>query len=182
MSTQPGPAQEALSLALARPWPPGRPRVIAVDGPSGAGKSTLASLIARLGKAPLLHLDDMYEGWEGLDRGVRNLVEGILLPLSRGDDGAAPRYDWARGRYDGLLEVRASPLIVVEGVGSGSRDCAPHLTLLVWVEAVAESGLARAVLRDGEELRPRLLAWRELESRHHAAHGTRGRADLIVTT
>ena len=178
MSTPAGPAQQALALALAKPWPPDRPRVIAIDGPSGSGKSTLARLIAA--DAPVVHLDDLYDGWEGLEAGVDHLVDGVLRPLARGEDGSAPRYDWTQGRYDGVVDVPAAPLIVVEGVGSGSRACAPYLTLLVWVEA--EHGIARAVERDGEELRPRLLAWRDLETRHHRANDTRRRADLVVTT
>ena len=180
MSTPLGPAQQTLALALAGPWPLGRPRVIAIDGPSGSGKSTLARLVAGPGDAPVVHLDDLYDGWEGLAAGVDHLVDGILARLARGEAGSAPRYDWRQGRYDGVVEVPAAPLVVVEGVGSGSRACAPYLTLLVWVEA--DEGLARAVARDGAGLRPRLLAWHDLETRHHAEEGTRERADLVVTT
>src|SRR5690606_19498388 len=43
-------------------------RLVCVDGPAGSGKTTLAGRLAEaLDHAPVLHLDDLYEGWSGLD-------------------------------------------------------------------------------------------------------------------
>ena len=182
MSTPVDPARQALDRAEEQAWTGPGPRVIAVDGPSGSGKSTLARRIAALAGAPVVHMDDLYDGWAGLETGVVNLVEGILEPLSRGGEGSAPRYDWAAGRYAASVDVPVPPLLVVEGVGSVARACTPYLTLLVWMEADPDDRLSRVVDRDGEETRDRLVVWRDLEARHHAAEGTRGRADLRVTT
>jgi len=52
--------------------------VVAIDGRSGAGKSTLAHTLAgRLG-APLVSLEDLYGGWDGLERGVSLLASAVL--------------------------------------------------------------------------------------------------------
>ena len=41
-------------------------RVIAIDGPAGSGKTTLGDALAERGAA-VLHLDDLYDGWSGLE-------------------------------------------------------------------------------------------------------------------
>jgi hypothetical protein len=71
---------------------------------------------------------------------------------------------------------------VLEGCGSGARDYAAFTTLLVWVEADQEERIRRGVARDGEQVLPKWLAWMESEERHFAAHGTRDRADVRVST
>ena len=43
----------------------GRTRLIALDGRSGAGKTWLAGLLAVPLDAPVIHLDDLYPGWNG---------------------------------------------------------------------------------------------------------------------
>ena len=47
-------------------------RLVAIDGPAGSGKTTLAGalsdeLVGRGAKAAVLHLDDLYDGWTGLE-------------------------------------------------------------------------------------------------------------------
>src|SRR6202042_2836673 len=44
----------------------GRTRLIAVDGRSGSGKTWFAGRLARPLDAPVIHLDDLYPGWDGL--------------------------------------------------------------------------------------------------------------------
>ena len=54
--------------ALVRRQPAvGAMRLVTVDGPSGAGKTRLAGRLARaLDRAPIVHLDFFYPGWDGL--------------------------------------------------------------------------------------------------------------------
>ena len=59
-------AADAVVLAAA----PFEVPIVLIDGRSGAGKSTLAAaLAARLG-TPLLALDSLYPGWDGLAAGA----------------------------------------------------------------------------------------------------------------
>ena len=54
------------------------------DGRSGAGKTRLAAeLSAELGAA-VVSLEDLYGGWDGLDRGIGVLVSEVLEPLAAG--------------------------------------------------------------------------------------------------
>jgi uridine kinase len=171
-------AVEAL-LARARPAGGGRSQVVAVDGPSGSGKTTLGRrLAAAAGRAALVHMDDLYPGWDGLEDAVPRLVGQVLEPLAAGRPARWRRWDWAAHRYAAEVEVQPAPVVVVEGVGSGARACAPHLSLLVWIEAPPALRLERGLARDGEAYRPHWERWARQEQAHFAREGTRERADV----
>ena len=162
----------------------GTTRVVAVDGPSGAGKTTLASqLSAALRQAPVVQMDDLYPGWDGLEAGVRRLVQEVLEPMSRGEPGRYRRYDWTLGEPAETRVVPVTaPVLVVEGVGCGAQACGPYLSLLVWLDAPADVRWTRAMSRDGEGYRPYWHRWAAQEERHFARSGTRARADVVLST
>ena len=172
-------------VALVRERAPaaGTTRVVAVDGPSGSGKTTLAAeLSAAFGGAPVVHMDDLYPGWDGLADAVPRLREWVLEPLASGAPARYRRYDWVENRYAEWHEVPACDVLVVEGVGSGALACAPHLTALVWVEAPRPLRLARGLERDGEAYRPHWERWAAQEDEYFLADGTRARADVRLHT
>lgn len=161
----------------------GSTRVVAVDGPSGSGKTVLAALLsASLGDAPVVHMDDLYPGWDGLQDAVPRLVEWVLEPLSRNARARYRRFDWPTGRYAEWHELPPVPVLVVEGVGCGARACTPYLSTLVWVEAPRALRFARGIERDGEAYRPHWERWAKQEDAHFATEGTRSRADVRVDT
>jgi energy-coupling factor transporter ATP-binding protein EcfA2 len=160
----------------------GRVRLVTVDGPAGSGKSTLAArLSALLDDAPVVHMDDLYEGWTGLSADVlRRLRDGVLDPVADGRGGAFRRYDWDAGRFADVVTVPAAFALVVEGVGAGAREVDAAASLRVWVEVPRDLRLARGLERDGVALRDEWLRWADVEERHFAADGTRDRADAVV--
>jgi hypothetical protein len=172
-----------LVLAHARTAPArlGSGRLICIDGPAGSGKTTLAERVHRLGGAPVLRMDDLYPGWDGLFD-VDSHVLGILEPLSRDLPGRYRRYDWTAGEYGESHRVEPVPLLVLEGVGSGNQAWSGLVSTLVWVEAPADVRLSRGVARDGEGERAHLVAWAQDEDRLFATQGTRARADLVFET
>jgi uridine kinase len=170
---RPSDADRVLALARSRPPTLGAGRLICVDGPSGSGKTTLAG---RLG-APVVHLDHLIEGWSGL-RTVDAQLDGLLRPHASGEPGSYRRYDWERGAYAETVAVPPVPLLVLEGVGSGSLVVADLVTVLVWIEADLDVRMARGIERDGEAFAPHWQAWAAEEADHFAAHRTRERADL----
>ena len=173
----------------AAPVRAGHTRVLAIDGPSGAGKTTLAAAIRTAlddaGPVPVVHLDSIYPGWDGLAAGVSRLVEWVLHPLAEGRPVRYRRYDWDRDRYAEWIEVPtvpAPPILIVEGVGAGALPCAPYLSLLVWLDAPAKLRFERGIARDGEAYRPHWQRWADQEDRYFAEHDPRGRADLRLET
>ena len=174
-------ALDAVARSL-RAAPPraGRTRVLAIDGRGGSGKSTLAGRIATLLDAPVLHMDDLYPGWDGLADAAALLRRWVLEPLANGESGRHPRYDWGRGAYGEWTEVPAAEVLVVEGCGCGSRVAAPYLSLLLWVDAPASVRFERGMERDGPAYRPHWERWARQEDVLFAAERTRERADYRV--
>ncbi|MBI2244172.1 MAG: 4-amino-4-deoxy-L-arabinose transferase [Nocardioides sp.] len=177
-----GPATELLALARRRPPTLGEARLICVDGPAGSGKTTLAATVAALDPAVrVVHLDDLYEGWAGLPR-VADQLDDLLLPLARGVAGTYRRYDWAAQALAETVTVDPVPVLLLEGVGCGTRRHAPLVTALAWVEAPADVRLRRGLARDGEGMRPEWVQWQVDEAALFAREDTRARADLVVDT
>jgi hypothetical protein len=174
-------AADVLAHAEAGPARLASGRLVCIDGPAGSGKTTLAAEVHELSGAPVLRMDDLYPGWDGL-LDVDPHVLGILEPLAGGTSGRYRRYDWAAGAYAEEHTVAPAPLLVLEGVGAGNLAWSGLVTTLVWVEAAPAVRLARGVARDGEDQRAHLVAWARDEDRLFAREGTRARADLVVTT
>ena len=162
---------------------PSRPYVIGVDGPSGAGKTRLAEQLAdTLDGAGVVHLDDLYPGWDGLEAALPRLVSWVLVPVVQGRRARWRRYDWVVGRYAEWHQLAPMTTVIVEGVGAGARVCAPYLDLLVWVEAPEQVRYAQAMARDGVGYRPHWRRWSAVERAHFEREDTRGRADVVVST
>lgn len=160
----------------------GRIRLVVVDGPAGSGKTTFVGrLAAELGDAPVVHMDDLYEGWSGLSDGVWHRLESQLLaPLRSGRPGEYQVYDWDAGRFAEWVTVPVSDVVVLEGVGAAARQVDPWASRRVWVEVGEALRMDRGVVRDGEALRHEWVLWAARESAHFAADATRERADVVV--
>ena len=125
--------------------------VVAVDGPSGAGKTTLTrELRRRLDGPPVIHLDAVYPGWDGLAQTPAILHDHVLAPLARGERAAYQRFDWEADRFAEEYVVPPAPLLVVEGCGAGAWPGFGYVSVLIWVEASRDDRYARAMARDGE--------------------------------
>jgi uridine kinase len=160
----------------------GRARVLAIDGRSGAGKTRLAAeLSAELG-APMVSLEDLYGGWDGLERGIDLLVSAVLEPFAAGRAARVPRYDWAAGSWAEPLPLEPPDVLIVEGVGAGARRAAAFESLLVWLEAPTAVRKQRALGRDGETFAPYWDMWAAQEEAMLARERTQERADLVLRT
>lgn len=156
----------------------GATRLVCVDGPSGAGKTRLATALATaLGDPPVVRMDELYPGWDGLAAGVDRLRTEVVAPLAAGRPARYRRWDWARGTYGERRDLGVPPLLVVEGVGAGA---APGL--LVWLDAPEDVRYRRAMDRDGFTYAPHWARWAAQERAHFAADRTAERADVRLTT
>ncbi len=179
-----GAVLELLAARAAGPAPgpaPGAgPRVVAVDGRSGSGKTHLAQLLGARLAAPVLHLDELYPGWDGLEAGVRLLEREVLVPLRQGRAASPPRWDWAAGRPGARVPVPVAPVLVVEGVGAGCTRVRPQL--LVWVGAGERVRRRRALQRDGEVFAPHWHRWAAQERALFARCDARAAADVVLSS
>ncbi|GAA1785145.1 hypothetical protein [Streptomonospora arabica] len=156
-------------------------RVMAVEGRSGAGKTELAGRVAAHIGCPLLHMDDVYPGWQGLEASVPLVREWILEPLARGEDPRWRRYDWERGAPGPWQRTPVEGLLVIEGCGSGGRELRPFLSLLAWVHAPHDVRQARLDRRaDAAAYAPYRSMWARQEEAFYAGHRPREHADVVV--
>ncbi|GAB3943920.1 hypothetical protein GCM10027614_33280 [Micromonospora vulcania] len=113
---------ELARRVLAGPARLGRTRLVAVDGPSGAGKSRfaahLADALAALpggARPPVVHTDDLLDGWDDQLTFWPRLDEWVLTPLRDGQPGGYQRYSWVRrGFLPGAVPVPVAPVLILE--------------------------------------------------------------------
>jgi len=154
--------------------------VIAIDGRSGSGKTSLAArLHARLA-APVVALEDLYGGWDGLERGIGLLVSEVLEPLSAGRPARVPRYDWVAAAWGTPWVLEPPGVLIVEGVGAGARRAAAHENVLIWMEAAESVRKKRALDRDGPTFAPYWDMWAGQEDAMLRRERTPERADIVT--
>ena len=183
-----GIAAEVIESVLAHAPTLGRGRLVCVDGPAGSGKTTLGAalrraardLLAADGTVALVHMDNVYAGWGGLETGMATVTTSVVEPLRHGRPGRYRRFDWHAMAFAEEHVVNPVDVLVVEGVGSGAAAYDDAITCLVWVETPADVRLDRGLARDGERLRNHWLVWREAEDAMFARERTRDRADVVV--
>lgn len=185
------PFSEALSLVVehATSVSPlvGDVRVITIDGRAGGGKSTLAEALSpRIGNAPIVHMDDLYRGWDDALTAqlTATLRDQILNPIGLGKTGGYRAWDWHRGAVGEVRTIPKHPFLILEGVGASQRIVRPFASTMVWIEITPSQGLERVLQRDSlfatdlEEYRGRMLSWQGQELLHLAAENTFDTAHL----
>jgi len=170
-----------IGLAVRRAAPrAGGTRVVAVDGRSGAGKTSLAGILRDELAAPVVSLEDLYGGWDGLEHGIDLLISEVLEPLAAGRVALVPRYDWVAGEWAEPVALDPPEVLIVEGVGAGARRAAAYASVLVWLEATPAVRKKRALDRDGETFAPHWDRWAAQEDVMLAREHTPERADVLI--
>jgi uridine kinase len=170
--------------ALLRAAPPraGETRIVAIDGRSGSGKTSLALALRAKLDAPVISLEYLYGGWDGLERGIDLLVTEVLAPLAKGHAALVPHYDWIRESWDEPTPLDPPELLIVEGAGAGARRAARYESAVVWLESPSFVRKRRALERDGETFAPFWDQWAAQEDAMLDRERTPERADLVVET
>ncbi|MDO5534500.1 MAG: hypothetical protein Q4F65_07605, partial [Propionibacteriaceae bacterium] len=175
-------ADAVIARALAAQPRCGDVVVVALDGPSGAGKTTLADAVAADLDCPIVRVEDLYPGWDGLAEGVRLLVDLVLEPLAAGEVARYRAWDWHAGDWGPQRRVDPVPLLVVEGCGASVGRAGEFAAVRVWVDAPTDLRRQRGLARDGETYAPWWEQWAAQERALFTADRTREKADLVVST
>ena len=129
--------------------------VVTIDGYSGSGKSTLAAALARLVNGwQVLHLDDWYPGWDGLEAGA-DIARRIAADLRGGRASSYEAWDWDKGTTGATIRVPLAPTII-EGCGAIEVEA----DLVIWIADPGEDERrSRALARDGQTYAPHWQRW-----------------------
>jgi uridine kinase len=155
--------------------------VVAIDWRSGAGKTSLAAMLGGQLDAPVVSLEGLYGGWNGLEHGIDLLVSEVLEPLAAGQAARVPRYDWVARDWTEPTTLEPPGVLIVEGVGAGARRAAAFASLLVWLEVPTPIRKKRALDRDAETFAPYWDQWAAQEDVMLARERTPDRADMLIT-
>ena len=160
-----------------------RPLLVTLDGRSGSGKTTLsAELAAWLRErgivAEVFHLENLYQGWNGLAQAAlvwQQLAEAVVGGRASSPD-TAPHWfgwDWGSSQVTGphpftAAQQAAGGVLIAEGVGAltGTHDVG------VFVELDTARRRQRALARDGETYRPYWDMWAAQEADLLAAYAS----------
>lgn len=157
--------------------------IIAIDGRSGSGKTSLADAVAaELQDATVVHLDDMYPGWDGLAATPALLVAQVLEATRRGEPAAFRRFDWVRGTFADSVAVPRTTFLIVEGAGSSVGMARRYADVRVWLEADPAIRKRRGLERDGDAYAPHWQRWADQEDAVFGADRTREHAHLVLRT
>lgn len=167
------------------------PRVIMIDGRSGAGKTTLAEQLAGELDAQVLHMDDLYRGWNGLLDAPERLETALAA-------GQYRTYDWAAGRVNDTVKLAPQRPLIIEGCGSitagtlaaaraYAKRTGAHLrdgddVVALWLECPTHERKARALARDGDMFRPHWDDWAAQEERLLQREHSHDIADVRLDT
>ena len=129
--------------------------VVTIDGYSGSGKSTLAAALTRLVNGwQVLHLDDWYPGWDGLEAGAE-IARRIAADLRGGCTSSYEAWDWENGATGATIPVPLAPTII-EGCGAIEAEA----DLAIWIaDPGEEERRHRALVRDGQTYAPHWQRW-----------------------
>lgn len=137
---------------------------------------------AALDDAPIVRMDDLYPGWDGLAAAVPRLVRWILSPARHGRIPRYRRYDWSLGGYAEWRAVRRHRYLIVEGAGATCSAAREYFSVRVFVDADPDDRMRRALRRDGEMFRPHWDRWARQEAALFRPDRTRRAAHLMVNT
>jgi len=162
--------------------------IILIDGRSCTGKTTLASALQnelfREGEtAPrVVHMDDLYDGWAGLQAGVEYLQRNVLAPVLARRVANWQEYNWELGARDRWREFAGGTPLIVEGCGSLSAWSAEHSELRIWLEASNADRQARWHDRVGNNHDEHWPVWAAQELDFYAREKSAELANFTLNT
>ena len=160
--------------------------IVLIDGRAGSGKSTFAeSLQQQLFRdgesAPrVIHMDNIFEGWDGLALGSDYMVRFILQPLARQETASWQDWSWVKNQRSSWREFSGGTPLIVEGCGSLTERSKEHADISIWLEASEETRRERWLKR--ERHLDKFDFWAAQELDFYAREKSQSLADLVIKT
>jgi dephospho-CoA kinase len=154
--------------------------ILLIDGRSGSGKSTFAGWLAARTGASVLAMEDLYQGWGGLDAAAELLATRILPALAAGRAAEWRTWDWAADRPGPSRWTVPDGPLIVEGCGAltrASRRWASAAVVLDVQDAVRHARIRR---RDPEDALPGHRRWAVQERRQQVRELPQALADVVA--
>ena len=162
--------------------------ILLIDGRSASGKTTLAeqvqSILFKTGESlpRVVHMDDLYDGWHGLQAGHDYLVRQILKPVAGRRRASWQEYDWALGERNQWREFDGGTPLIIEGCGSLSQATVEFAHLTLWLEAPEALRQQRWVDRSGHDHDEWWPVWAAQELEFYARERSAELAGLVCVT
>jgi uridine kinase len=175
---------ELATTIPAQPASVGKTTLVCIDGRAGSGKTTCAVTLQELMPGTtVIHMDDLYDGWsEDLDVALaQRVMDQIITPLAKDETAKYQRFNWESNIFDKWVEVPASRIIVLEGVGSAYPLIREHAALSIWIEIESALGAQRVIARDGDISRNHIAQWQSQEDVYIQKHQTPPKCDYIFS-
>jgi pantothenate kinase len=131
--------------------------IVLIDGRAGSGKSTLADALQRKlfkdGETlpRVVHMDDLYPGWDGLVAGAEYLQRFILGPVASRKTANWQLFDWSLGERREWREFSGGTPLIVEGCGALNLQSSDVADISVWLEVDQAVRFERWVAREGND-------------------------------
>jgi uridine kinase len=160
--------------------------IILIDGRAGSGKSTFANalqqkLFADGESAPrVVHMDDIYEGWDGLALGSDYMVRFILTPLAKRQTASWQNWSWVKNQRLSWREFSGGTALIIEGCGALTARSQEHAFLSIWLEASEDTRRARWLAR--ERHLDKFDFWAAQELDFYAREKSQSLADIVLKT
>lgn len=158
--------------------------ILLIDGRATSGKSTLANAIQneyfRQGESSprIIHMDDLYPGWNGLAQGAEYLQRNILQPLAKREVAHYQLFDWAKNERGEWREFGGGTPLIIEGCGSINQNSIASADLSVWLDCDEEVRRNRWLEREGSD--EHFGEWAAQELDFYAREHSRELASLVV--
>ena len=161
--------------------------LLAIDGPAGAGKTTLAahleSEFSAHSTVRTIHMDDLYDGWEGALGGALTQILGEITSAHLdGKECTVKFFNWQLMKFDREEVITPADYLILEGVGAAQEIVRKAGATTYWLDIDAETGLQRVLARDGAHIEKEMRQWQIQQSIHFAKDQTRENCEIKVTS
>lgn len=157
--------------------------VIAIDGVAGSGKTSLAlKLASDLDDSHVIHMDDLYEGWDNplSQKLTARVISQLLEPLSKKLSISYQIFDWKLNRFTDFKALPKSRYLILEGVGAAQREFRPYINKIIWIECDPDLGYQRVINRDGDQVKQEMLKFLIDQNNHFLMELSKNAADYTL--